>query len=938
MKAQNPIRWLHLSDFHVGKDGYGQRQLFKYLLTHITGAKKPHFVLITGDISQSGKSEQYDCFVEDFLNPLSEILGPGTKIICVPGNHDVDRSKAPFISRQTIRAKAPDFFDVDKHGLVKRQELLPRLAAFREMDQLYLDHDDWLAREDGAFHLLSEINGYTVGILGVNTAWLSEGEQEKETLTPGKSIVEAGLELIGKADARIVLGHHPIDWFDPTDAQRISALFGRHKVLYLHGHMHRNTGRTIYGAGHAFINVQSGAAFQARESEQWINGFCWGEYCPSSQTLELEPFRWNASNQEWVHDMDAFPYTYRIDDTTKFAIRLGEVKEPPPKVSRKFEPPAGWDLITFDSLQTTEREQSEEVLLKYFDGRIPTFGIALSASVPRREIIENIRARLEVDHSSNRSSLCMILGAGGEGKSTALLQTIEAVLKSAPGAISVLWRKGDGATLTRKLINELPMGSSRWLIASDDADLIGEDAYRIAQSLESEGRTDVSFLFAARHTDWRNLSVTPAQWERLPSYVQFELSGLSRTDAQLVVQAWAAFGDKGLGKLSGCEPADAAERLVEESRRGKSTQDGAFFGALLRLRMGEDLRMHVKRLLDRLHDRRIFSQSKTTLLDAFAYIAAMHAENRLFLSKVVLADVLGVEQKQLRSKVLWPLGEEAAADVAGDFVFTRHRAIAETAVDILKNTLHYEIELSDVYADMVKASRHLYKSGVFVHGLAEWKFLSEFFFSEKDDQALGIKLARSVIEVDSTDSHGRVKLAQLFRRAGQPEQALQVFRDSPMTELRGFFNEWATAEICEGNFALGAYLAAAALSDEVARQPPDNKTIRICLSVFGKACKLLQENYNEIEFAKGFGAAGRLGLLTPGRHTEDERIFRGYAQLAEGLHINLVSSSDYTRYIRSATVAAFEQREAELPAWVVPGDELKFHALAQVLGIEKRVN
>jgi len=31
----NIIRWLHLSDFHVGKSNYGGRRLFTYILTHI---------------------------------------------------------------------------------------------------------------------------------------------------------------------------------------------------------------------------------------------------------------------------------------------------------------------------------------------------------------------------------------------------------------------------------------------------------------------------------------------------------------------------------------------------------------------------------------------------------------------------------------------------------------------------------------------------------------------------------------------------------------------------------------------------------------------------------------------------------------------------------------------------------------------------------------
>ena len=35
MKSSRHIRWLHISDFHTGKDEYGQRRLFKYILTYI---------------------------------------------------------------------------------------------------------------------------------------------------------------------------------------------------------------------------------------------------------------------------------------------------------------------------------------------------------------------------------------------------------------------------------------------------------------------------------------------------------------------------------------------------------------------------------------------------------------------------------------------------------------------------------------------------------------------------------------------------------------------------------------------------------------------------------------------------------------------------------------------------------------------------------------
>jgi hypothetical protein len=38
MPLQN-IRWLHLSDFHVGLDDYVQRKMFDYIIAHVDNSK-----------------------------------------------------------------------------------------------------------------------------------------------------------------------------------------------------------------------------------------------------------------------------------------------------------------------------------------------------------------------------------------------------------------------------------------------------------------------------------------------------------------------------------------------------------------------------------------------------------------------------------------------------------------------------------------------------------------------------------------------------------------------------------------------------------------------------------------------------------------------------------------------------------------------------------
>ncbi|WP_426994231.1 hypothetical protein [Methylomonas sp. CM2] len=280
--------------------------------------------------------------------------------------------------------------------------------------------------------------------------------------------------------------------------------------------------------------------------------------------------------------------------------------------------------------------------------------------IPRRAIVQKMTERLNMATQARHPTINMILGAGGEGKTTAFLQIIEAVLHSGEDW-QVVYRRNENAKLSKRMVDDLPKDGHQWLIASDDADLISDDVYHIAFGLQSNGRGDVHFLLSARFSEWRNTKINQRQWENFSGYSEEKLRGLEKEDAELVVDAWSVYEDKGLGRLSELSKQDAIERLVQESRSDQSLEEGAFLGALLRLRFGAGLKDHVRTLLNNLADenkRRISPENPNNLLHAFCYIAAMHAENKPFLSKIVLAKILNIEQRQLRSKVLWPLGKK----------------------------------------------------------------------------------------------------------------------------------------------------------------------------------------------------------------------------------------------------------------------------------------
>ncbi len=269
------IKWLHLSDFHTGKDHYGQIKLFKNIHVHMKEQKEkgvvPDLIFITGDIANKGKKEEYETFVNEFLLPIIDIYDVLPKIYIVPGNHDVNREKCEVIelSLYDILRKKAGFFDVDEKGREMRQGVFERFAGFRygfTMDELCFPVEG-IFRKEGCFDTIYEKGKYKIGIAGVNTAWLSKSDKDKEQLSPGKWILQEALERLEGCDYKLILGHHPPDWFQEEERKKAAVLLARHKAIYLHGHMHKNSGGYMAATDAGFLSLQCGAGFQEREDD-----------------------------------------------------------------------------------------------------------------------------------------------------------------------------------------------------------------------------------------------------------------------------------------------------------------------------------------------------------------------------------------------------------------------------------------------------------------------------------------------------------------------------------------------------------------------------------------------------------------------------------------------------------------------------------------------
>jgi len=905
------IRWLHLSDFHTGKDDYAERRIFGQICDHVDAITKGGFkldlIFMTGDIADKGSVEQYKTFNDEFLERLYDVVGIDylDKTYIVPGNHDVQRQVLPGFDREFIASPQTHFFDANQEGeKLRTQQLFPRFKGFAENISTKVSKL-WLESQQGSFADVIETNGGSyIGIVGINSAWLSKDEHDRHNLTPGIFLLEDTLKSLPKCDVYVVLGHHPIDWFLDEETDAIRRILGQYNAIYLHGHLHRARVTPEDGAGRGFLNVQCGAAFQIRDrvNEPWVNGLLWGALDIDNRQLMLQARNWDPVNG-WPTTGNAFPDIRKIPGADWWLFPLPTSGEQShiaaPTDVAEWSTPEGWQMVDHDFLNQRRHEPHEESVLRYFDGSTPDWRLALSGAIPKRLIVKNLVERLSSAQEKGKPQVTLLIGAGGEGKSTAFLQFIATLFDSGQ-SWSVIWRHDETKSFTTKKAKSLSVNENQWLIATDDADLIVDDLFEVVKSFHMAERSDVHFLFTCRDTDWIAAKGNLKAWTTVADFREIHLAGLELDDAAAIVHSWGKHGKQGLGRLAGKTEDEAIKLLFDAAVQESATEGGAFFGAMLEVRIGEELKEHLKALLIRLDERRL--QTGGTLQVAFAYIASMHAEGLNFLSRPVLAKVLGYELSDLKSRVLKPLGKEAAATTSGEFVLTRHRTIARVAVELLSTNFSYDID--QLFIDLVAAA---VSSPDYIPQLASWRYGLPEHFRSQEKKTLAVRIGQMVCEKEPENSFCFVHLAKLYRDIGNPELACEAFRgfSGDVRNDRGFYYEWGTAEGGAGNQALSVWLDAFSLSDQSAGGIPDNNRAKKSLAGLGVAFGEIYELYHDFIFLEAKMAVSVIGL-TLRLDTTARSYFERYQQDSQAAGIQPMNIENAFEKFKAAVMSAFE--------------------------------
>ena len=569
-------------------------------------------------------------------------------------------------------------------------------------------------------------------------------------------------------------------------------------------------------------------------------------------------------------------------------------ESPSPVVaSSTLSPLAGWQQIDSGYLNALPALSADEVV-RYFDGAVPTWSHAVSAAIPRRKRVTQITEDLAmVAQDSIPRSLRLIRAAGGEGKSTLLLQAAADVARD--NSWSVLWRSSARDGLSPDQIANLDP-HRRWLIVADNADNIVREIADFASQVSRTGRVGIHFLLAARDADWKNAGGDREPWAGwLTHFPDVFLRGINADDAKAVVSSWEKFGADGLRELAAID--DPEQRVAAfasavsdaetqgEQKQSPLLQDGSFFGGLLTVRFGQNgLQAHVRDFLKRLAEVTI-EDSNDSLFDALLYVAACHGTGIPGIDERVLADLVKVPREWVQRLLVRPLGTEAVAVQNAGHVFTRHSKVAAAVLVEAENSLG--VDLGEVWTQLVKGTVETSKServsyathSRILHAAARLQFALPPKISEARRKAIAIAVGKAALaalpeRIDVIDS-----LSRAYRQARNSEAAAKLFRDNYehvhekedfKDKGRGFYSEWGVCEGGRGNSTQHAlanvWLAGLALSDYLTL-PLTLKDCAVICAGIGVAFGKLAHGDPNSPYAKARRAVVILGKLA----SPDER-------------------------------------------------------------------
>ena len=298
------MRWLHLCDLHLGKQDEGQSIAMGQLIQAVgksVGDEPLDFIVFAGDLAYSGRKDEYQAVIAAIVEPLRQLPAAANAVlVSVPGNHDFDcKGTYPIIWDGLGQARQSIFWNADEEGQNLRLNRAKGFTSYRDFLQQTQIHGPNPLTEVGS---LVEITGPTpLSLICLNTALFSdkdftEADEKGKSPLPVQTLRQLA-EKSREGAQIIVIGHHPLTWFEVQSRNQFQSALMDMSAFYLHGHEHR----VDVSFGSNFLrSLGFGASYPARlegDSHQpYTSTFT---LCLLEEQLHVEFTSWDPSQGVW---------------------------------------------------------------------------------------------------------------------------------------------------------------------------------------------------------------------------------------------------------------------------------------------------------------------------------------------------------------------------------------------------------------------------------------------------------------------------------------------------------------------------------------------------------------------------------------------------------------------------------------------------------------
>lgn len=292
------IKIFHISDLHLESESpsFEKLRIIRALTEDLERKCTDESILIfSGDLIDKGGSlfssdeNPFVHFETKFIEPILEKV-PKLKgrIFIVPGNHDVVRSKIDPITEIGLKTQLVDVKTLE--GFIQQNRInskhLERLSDYKNWEMQFYKKYNCIESSNFENTFKIKLGIDTVGITCLNSSWLCKDDSDKENILLGKNQIENSLSLIQDCNVKLVVSHHPIEFFKEFDRDSIKVPIYKNYDVFFTGHVHElASSYTQDLLGNIFISIANSTIGDFPSQRRYVNGYTILDFYPGDKIV-----------------------------------------------------------------------------------------------------------------------------------------------------------------------------------------------------------------------------------------------------------------------------------------------------------------------------------------------------------------------------------------------------------------------------------------------------------------------------------------------------------------------------------------------------------------------------------------------------------------------------------------------------------------------------